>query len=32
MLRQEAKLKGLTAEAVLTEILRATPVPFKGKN
>lgn len=32
MLRQEAKLKGLTAEAVLGEILRATPVPFKGKN
>lgn len=32
MLRQEAKLKGLTAEAVLSEILRATPVPFKGKN
>ncbi len=32
MLRQEAKLKGLTAEAVLSEILRATPAPFKGKN
>jgi MoxR-like ATPase len=31
MLKQEAKLKGVTAENVLSEILRTTSVPFKGK-
>jgi MoxR-like ATPase len=31
MLKQEAKLKGVTAENVLSEILRTTSVPFKGE-
>ena len=30
ILRQEAKLNGLTIADVLTEILRTVPVPFKG--
>ncbi len=31
ILRQEAKLDNITAESVLTEILRRTDVPYKGK-
>lgn len=31
MLRQEAKLERLTADEILTEILRTTEVPYKGK-
>lgn len=31
ILRQEAKLNGITAEQVLTDILRQTEIPFKGK-
>ncbi|MBO7361410.1 MAG: magnesium chelatase, partial [Clostridia bacterium] len=31
MLRQDAKLKGITSDEILGEILRATEVPYKGK-
>ncbi len=31
MLRQDAKLKGVSADEVLGEILRTTAVPYKGK-
>ena len=31
MLRQDAKLRGVNADDILGEILRATPVPYKGK-
>ncbi len=31
ILRQEAKLSGMTAEQILREILRRTDVPFQGK-
>jgi hypothetical protein len=31
MLRQEAKLAHQTAQDILTEILRTTEVPYKGK-
>ena len=31
MLRQEAKLERMTADEILTEILRTTEVPYKGK-
>jgi hypothetical protein len=31
MLRQEAKLAHQTTQDVLTEILRTTEVPYKGK-
>ncbi len=32
MLRQDAKLRGLSADDILGEILRTTPVPYKGKH
>lgn len=32
MLRQDAKLKGTTADEILGEILRSTEVPYKGKH
>lgn len=32
MLKQDAKLKGITADEVLGEILRSTEVPYKGKH
>ena len=31
MLRQDAKLKGITSDEILGEILRGTEVPYKGK-
>ena len=31
MLRQDAKLKGTSPDEILGEILRTTPVPYKGK-
>jgi hypothetical protein len=31
MLRQDAKLKGISPDEILGEILRTTPVPYKGK-
>lgn len=31
MLKQDAKLKGLSADEILGEILRSTEVPYKGK-
>ena len=32
MLRQDAKLKGVSADDILGEILRSVEVPYKGKN
>ena len=31
MLRQDAKLKGITSDEILGEVLRGTEVPYKGK-
>ena len=31
MLRQDAKLRGVSADDVLGEILRETEVPYKGR-
>lgn len=32
ILKQDARLRGISADSIIDEILRATPVPFRGKH